>query len=213
MEEYNVWRIIGTVVCAAYIAWIIAALIVSHAKAKRIGIIRVKYPTSPAWFAGAAALTLLMWGSFAFFTAEYNKNNRYLSDMQTRGIAAVAERHNKSIDELLSGAEFVGANSYEDIYVERESASYTKIVEQNRIIMLSDLVGSVMVTLIAMSGCGAYITKGGIMTFTGFKPLKTAARTEGEKICFYTEKKPGRIWAKFPADEKNRALFSEFLIN
>ena len=156
-------------------------------------------------------LTLLMWGSFVFFTAEYNKNSGYLNHLQTRGIAAAAERQNKSVDELLSGAEFVGEESYEDVYVDREIASYTKIVEQNRIIMLSDAVGSVMVTLIVISGCGAYITKSGVMTFMGLRPQKTAAKTANGRICFFLEQNPEKILAKFPANEENAARFSMFL--
>ena len=30
MEKYNVWRIIGTVICTLYIAWMIAALVLTR---------------------------------------------------------------------------------------------------------------------------------------------------------------------------------------
>lgn len=211
MAEYNIWSVIVTAICGAYILWTAAALAVSYVKAKRLGILCVRFPTSVVRFAGAVLLSLLVWGSFAYFAVEYKQNSDYLNGLKTRGIIAAAERRNKTVDELLSGEEFIGELSYEDIYVDREIENYTKIVEQERIVVNSAAVGAVMVTLIVFSGCGAYITKSGGMALTGFKPLKTAAMIIDGRICFYNERGRGRVWTKLPASSENVKLFSGFL--
>ena len=107
--DYSVWRIIGTIICGLFIAWEIAALVLTRLKAVKLGVVYVKYPTSLGWFAGAVLLTVLMWASFAYFTAEYKNNRDYLEDMETRGITAIAERQGKSVGELLDNEELVGS--------------------------------------------------------------------------------------------------------
>lgn len=211
MEEFKVEQIIGAGVCAAVILWNAAALTISRVRAGKAGILRVKYPTTAAGFFGALLLSLTMWGSFVYFAVDYRQAEKHLDDMKTRGMIAVAEYENKTVDELLSGAEFIGDESYEEIYLERETASFTSVAEQKRIIMFAAAIGAFTVTLLMLSGCGAYITKSGVMFFTGIKPLKTRAKIQGNKICFYTSKRPAKAAFKLPATKKNWELFSDFI--
>ena len=176
------WEI--AVICAegAILAGVAAVFALSRFKAGRVGIIKVKFPIYPARF----ALTLLCSAALIALSVRsliaYRRYSDHIADMQTRSIIAVAEYENTTVDALLSGTSFIGEESYEEIYVERETARFQSLSDdalRNAAVFGANAL--VIALIIAMSG-GAYFTKKGVMFFSSFRILRTAGRIKYGKI-------------------------------
>lgn len=189
--------------------------VISRVKAKRNGIIKVKQPLSPIRFAIGIACAVVLAVLFVISLTAHRKYFDHIADMQARGIIAVAEYKNTTPEELLSGVSVIGEKSYEEIYVEHETARFQSLVEDaRRSALVFGINALVLVLTEILAGCmggGAYFTKNGIIFFAGLKLQKTSAKIENGKICFYLNGDTSRALTKLPADEKNTRLFSEFI--
>ena len=207
------WEIAVIYAEGAILFGVTAVFALSRFKAGRIGIIKVKFPVYPARF----ALTLLCSAALAVLAVRslitYRKFSGHIDDMQTRGIIAVAEYDHTTVDELLSGASFIGEESYEEIYVERETARFQSLcADALRNAAVFGANALVVALIIAMSG-GAYFTKKGVMFFSSFRILRTTARIKYGKILFFVNGDLGQVFAKFPVTSTNRKIFSNFIIS
>ena len=207
------WEMAAVYVEGAILFGVAAVFALSRFKAWRIGIIKVKFPIYPARF----ALTLLCSAALAALAVlsliSYRRYSDHIADMQTRGIIAVADHENTTVDELLSGASFIGEESYEEIYVERETARFQSLSEdalRNAAVFGANAL--VVALIIAMSG-GAYFTKKGVMFFSSFRILRTTARIRYGKILFFVNGDLGQVFATFPVTSTNRKIFNNFIIS
>ena len=173
----------------------------------------MKFPIYPVRF----ALTLLCSAALIALSVRslitYRKFSDHITDMQARGITAVAEYENTTVDELLSGVSFIGEKSYEEIYVERETARFQSLSEDAlRNAAVFGANAFVVALIIVMSG-GAYFTKKGVMFFSSFRTLRTNARIKYGKILIFVNGDFSRALTKFPVTSTNRKIFSNFIIS
>lgn len=190
-----------------------AVFAVSRIIAGQIGIIKIKLPVYPARF----ALTLLCAAALGVLAVRslvsYRSFSDHITDMRTRGIIAVADYGNTTVDELLSGVSFIGEESYEEIYVERETARFESLCGDALRNAAVFGANALAVAVLAVMSSGAYFTKKGVMFFTGFKPMRTTARIKYGRILFFINGDLGHVLAKFPVTSTNRKIFSAFIIS
>lgn len=206
--EIAVFCVEGALLAAALIVFVIARIIAGHFR-----IMNIRFPIYPLRFAltllGAVVLAVLFVRSFI----SYRRFSDHITDMQTRGIAAVADYENTTVEELLSGASFIGEESYEEIYVERETARFESLCEDAKRNMTVFGANALAVALLAVLSGGAYFTRKGVLFFTGFKLQKTTATIKNGKILVYINSDYGKALAKFPVTSTNRKNFSGFMID
>lgn len=207
------WEI--AVICAegAILAGVAIVFALSRFKAGRSGILKVKFPIYPMRFTLTLLCSVVLVALAARSLITYRKFSDHITDMQTCGIIAVADYENTSVDELLSGVSFIGEESYEEIYVERETARFQSLSEdalRNAAVFGANAL--VVALIIAMSG-GAYFTKKGVMFFSSFRTVRTTARIKYGKILFFVNGDHGQVFAKFPVTSTNRKIFSNFIIS
>ena len=207
------WEIVLICVEGAILFGAVLVFAASRIMAGHIGIIKVKFPVYPVRF----ALTLLCAAALAVLAVRslfsYRKFNDHITDMRARGIAAVAEYENTTVENLLSGVSFIGEESYEEIYVERETARFQSLCADARRNAAVFGANALIVVLLAAMSSGAYFTKKGVMFFAGFKPMRTTARIKYGKILFFVNGDFGRVFAKFPVTSTNRKIFNSFIIS
>ena len=207
------WEIAVICVEGAIFAGVMIVFAVSWIIAGHIGIIKVKFPIYPLRFAltllcSAALITLAVWSLTA-----YHGYSDHIADMRTRGIIAVAEYENTPVDELLSGVSFIGEESYEEIYVERETARFQSLcadAQRNTVVFGAN---AAVTAILAVLSSGAYFTKKGVMFFMSFRPMRTTARIKFGRILFFINGDFGHVLAKFPVTSTNRKIFSGFIIS
>lgn len=94
MSIDTIFLILLTALCA----WLDGTLIISLVRARKIGIVRVIFPAN---LTGLVLMVCLMAG-LVFLSAESAASSRkysdYVADMGTRGIEAVAEYENRTVD-------------------------------------------------------------------------------------------------------------------
>lgn len=210
---HETWQIVVIGVEGAILAAVLIVFVISRIIAGHFRIMTVRFPIYPVRFAlimlAAAGLAVL----FVRSAISYRKFSDHIDDMEKRGIAAVAEYENTTVDELLSGVSFIGEESYEEIYVERETERFQSLAEDAQRNMTVFGANALAVALLAALSGGAYFTRKGVMFFTGFKPQKTTAAIKNGKILIYINNDYGRALAKFPVTSTNRKIFSGFMID
>lgn len=206
--EIAVFCVEGALLGAALIVFVIARIIAGHFR-----IMKSRFPIYPLRFAltllGAAVLALLFVRSFM----SYRKFSDHIDDMRSRGIAAVADYENTTVEELLSGASFIGEESYEEIYVERETERFQSLVEDARRNMTVFGANALVIALLAVLTSGAYFTRKGVMFFTSFRPIKTTAKIDNGRIHVFINSDYRKALAKFPVTSTNRKNFSGFMLD
>ncbi len=200
-------EIIGICVIGAFVIYGVVLSIISRKKAKKIGILRVKFVRSV--LSTVAAVFIGFDICFCVFcVVKVQKYNDYIADMETRGITAVAEHKNKAVSDLLYGVTDIDEESY---VVNREISTvrgYVKDLRGNVFSMGMSAVG--LFSLVW--GAGVYVTKDGLMGFYETKPQKATAKVKEKKICFYTENATDTALVKFSASEANKKLFAGFIV-
>ena len=206
--EIAVFCVEGALLAALLIVFVISRFIAGHFR-----IMCVRFPIYPVRFIltllGVAALAVLFVRSFM----SCRGFSDHIDDMQKRGIAAVADYENTTVDELLSGVSFIGEESYEEIYVERETERFQSLVEDARRNMTVFGANALVIALLAVLSGGAYFTRKGVMFFMSFKPVKTTAKISSGKIHVFINSDYSRALAKFPVTSTNRKNFSGFMID
>lgn len=160
-------------------------LVITRRRAKRLGVLRVKYPV---WNGGTALSAFAAVLGIFMIIISVTEINRSLADLADYRARLPQE------PELYKW------------YIEPTETSLARDRFQ--------LVYSIFITvleLVMIFKSGAYITKDGVMFFGSLKPQKTAARIELGAINFYIGKKRQRYAFELPETDENRELFSEFL--
>lgn len=184
--NYGVWSVV--IICAAAAAVVLETvyMIITRLRAKRLGILRVKYPiwngdTALSAFVAMLGIIMLI---ISIIVIPHELAD--LADYQAR---------------LSQNPELY------TWYIEKTETSLARDRFQ--------LVYSIVITAIELGTIfksGAYITKDGVLFFGGLKPQKTAARTELGAINFYVGKKRQRYAFELPETDENRELFKSFIL-
>lgn len=198
----------GTLLAAALIVFVIARIIAGH-----FGIMKIRFPIYPVRFALALLCAAVLAVMFVRSFISYRRFSDHISDMQERGIQAVADYENTTVEELLSGDSFIGEESYEEMYVEIETAKFQSLSEDAVRNMTVFGVNALVIALLTALTGGAYFTRKGVMFFTSFKPLKTSAGIKNGKIYVFINGELDRALTKFPVNSTNRKNFSGFMID
>ena len=201
----NAWDIILFSLTIAAVLYYSVCAVISRVKAKKAGIIRVKFPMNTARFvcmAVCAALNVLLVIGRIDECAKY-KNE--MNDLQRLGLVAYYKEY------LNWDLTF---NSPEDEQIETGKllSEYREKYDHKRHIMECQAATAVLFALSALLN-GAYITKKGVFIFGDIKPKNTSAVIEDEMICFQSN---GKLFdytmLKLPASEENLRLYSEFIV-
>ena len=201
-------EIICTCIVGAFVIYAVVLSIISRKKAKKIGILRVKLFGRNVWSTVIAIFIGFDICFCVFGAVNIKKYNDYIADMETRGIAAVAEHKNKAVSDLLYGITDIDEESY---VVNREISTvrgYMKNSCGNVFTMGMSAVGLFSLFL----GAGVYVTKDGLMGFYDTKPQKATAQIKEKMICLYTEIAPDTACVRFSASEENKKLFAGFIV-
>lgn len=200
----NIMDIICGCLIGALIIYIPVSCILSRVNAKKLGIIRAKYPANIKMFVCHAVCAAL--GIMLVITrvGECEKYGKILYGLQTRGVRQFyaeyygikvldfddPEEEEKALDKLIA--------DYQEKYDKERRAA-----EWQAVVMLCFASAALF--------NGAYITKQGLIYFGEIKLKKTAAKIEDGKLRFYLEKNPDGTALTLPATEENLRLYSEFI--
>lgn len=205
--------IIFQILLAALCAWLNVTFIISFVRARKIGIIRVIFPANTV---GAALMTIAA-AAAVFLGAESAASSReysaYAADMETRGIEAVAEYENKSVDSYFEGIVTEKREDYAAHIVAIEKARYEKqanlTLRQSRGYALS----AVLLALYLPSFI-VFVTKDGLMYAGSVKPHKFSVVPRKKRLCVYTDNSAysERAFIKLRNSGKNRDMFSEHIV-
>ena len=184
--NYKVWSIAIIIVAAAALILVTIYVIVTHRRAERIGVLRVKYPV---WGGGTALSALVaMLGIILIIMCAVTI---------PKTVAELADYRERIAD---------GPELY-SWYIEKAENR----LEQYKFQLTYSIVIVVM-ELGTIFKSGAYITKEGVMFFGGLKPQKTAARIENGAINFYVGKKKQRYILELPETDENKELFKSLIV-
>lgn len=182
--NYGIGSIVITCLTAAAVMCEIVRAVLSRRRAKRSGVLRVKYPI---WDKSTAFSAFVLTVAVLFII---------ISAVEIpRGLAKLADYK----------AQLPQDTDLYRMYVEDAERS----VARDRF-ALSYGINIVILELMSIFGRGAYITKDGVMFFNSLKPQKTAARTELGEINFYIGKKRQSFAFSLPETEESTELFKDF---
>lgn len=199
----NVWDIILICLAAAVVLWFAVFSVISRVKAKRAGIIRVKFPANSKTFVCnlvCSALWIIITVSDAGQCAEYKET---MDAVRTLGFQKYHKEYlNWDVTPIPPETEQSATEELFNEYREK----YDR--ERNR----QELRTLCTITFgIAALFNGAYITKKGIVMFGDLKPRDTAAKVEDGMLCFNSRGKREYTVLRLPASEENLRLYSEFI--
>lgn len=202
---------ISIIVLTAVVGIVLILHIITRILAGKHGVLCARFPTgSVAFRLLALCVGVQAWLCVSNFMT-YREHADYITDMETRGIEAIAEHENTTVEKLLSGVTLIGENSYEQIYVEREIERYNSIADDYKERSLG-LTLSTIGFLAALSTTVIYLTKDGVMFWCVFKPAKFTVKVEGKMLRFCMEKSPDKAFIRLFGSKKNKRRFSEFIV-
>lgn len=173
-------------------------MIYAISKAKKIGIIRTVFPMVNGYFIACIIAALCFGISSAACFAEAHGHNTFISDIGTRGMAALDGHYEHEITDR----EVSILHSEKNYHALKAKASTEQAV---------CLAVNTVVFLILALTCGAFITKDGVLIMGWFSPERPYAVVKNGKICVYDETEPGKLFLKLRAMGENLMLFDEFM--
>lgn len=199
----NVWDIILICLAAAVILWFAVSSVISRVKAKRAGIIRVKFPVNTKTFVCnlvCSALWIIIIVSEAWQCAEYKEKanavrtlgfQKFHKEYFSLDVTPIPPATEQSATEKL-------VNEYREKYDRERNGQELRMF-------------CAVTSAIAALFNGAYITKKGVFMFGDPKPRDTAAKVEDGMLCFNSRGKHEYTMLRLPASEENLRLYSEFI--
>lgn len=183
--SYRLWSIVIVILAAAVLIMIAIYCIITHRRAQKIGVLKVKYP---------------VWGGNTALSA-------FVVMLGVIMIVMSALTIPKTIAEIADyNAHIADSPELYSWYIEKTENSLARDKSY-----LACWIVLVVMELVAIFKSGAYITKDGVMEFDGMKPQKTAARIENGAINFYVGKKKQRYIFELPETDENKELFKDFI--
>lgn len=200
------------ILLAALCAWLDGTLIISLVRARKIGIVRVIFPAN---LAGLVLMVCLMAG-LVFLSAESAASSRkysdYVADMGTRGIEAVAEYENRTVDSYFEAIVTEKKEDYAAHIVSIEKARYEKQANLTRRQSRYYALSAVPLVLY-LPGFIVIVTKDGLMYAGSVKPHKFSVLAREKRLCVYTDNSgySEKPFIKLRGSEKNKELFLEYM--
>lgn len=208
MSIDTIFLILLTALCA----WLDGTLIISLVRARKIGIVRVIFPAN---LTGLVLMVCLMAG-LVFLSAESAASSRkysdYVADMGTRGIEAVAEYENRTVDSYFEAIVTEKEEDYAAHIVSIEKARYEKQANLTRRQSRYYALSAVQLVLY-LPGFIVIVTKDGLMYAGSVKPHKFSVLAREKRLCVYTDNSgySEKPFIKLRGSEKNKELFSEYM--
>lgn len=199
----NVWDIILICLMTAVVSWFVVSSVISRVKAKRAGIIRVKFPMNTKMFVCnlvCSAIWIIIIVSEAGLCAEYKEK---MDAVQALGF----QKYHK---EYLNWDVTPIPPETEQSATEELFNGYRKKYDRERNGQELRTLCAITFGIAALFN-GAYITKKGVFMFGDIKPRNTAAKVEDAMLCFQSKGKHEYTMLKLPATEENLRLYSEFM--
>lgn len=201
------------ILLAALCVWLDGTLVISLVRARKIGIVRVIFPAN---LAGLVLMVSLM-AAIVFLSAESAASSRkysdHIADMEKRGIEAVAEYENRTVDSYFEAVITEKKEDYAAHIVSIEKARYEKQANLTR--RQSRYYAIFAAPLLLYLPCFIIlVTKDGLMYAGSVKPHKFSVAERGKRLCVYIDNddRSEKPFIKLHNNEKNRALFSEHIV-
>lgn len=195
----SIESVVTICIFAAVVVFYIVRAVVAVVRAKKAGIVRVIRPHETDFFVfGVIMLVVSAFISIPELTlaARYDT---YIADMERRGISAIAEYRDTTVEDLHISPDT------EDTYLDTEIAAFTK---KKRSAGANGLLYVGMFTLILLMTLtsGAFVTKTGIQTLHSFSQDAFSVMLNGKRIILFNLKTK-RILFKVRANDKNLQFF------
>ncbi|MCX4355564.1 MAG: hypothetical protein OSJ43_04980 [Oscillospiraceae bacterium] len=200
----NVWDIILICLMTAAVLWFGVFSVISRVRAKKAGIIRIKFPANITAFVCMAICAALNITAAVGSAVELPKIKKEMDDLQRLGFVDFhMEYYNWGLKNPVSPETEQSAT--EKLFNEYR-VKYDR--ERNRTELQA--LCALLFAIAALFN-GAYITKKGVFMFGDIKPKNTAAKVEDGQLCFSSRGKLEYTMLKLPATEENLRLYSEFM--
>lgn len=200
----NVWDIILICLMTAAVLWFAVSSVISRVRAKRAGIIRVKFPVNTKVFVChvvCSAIWILLTVTSAVELPELKKQ---VDDLQRLGFLDFHKEY--------YGMTFITPDSPwdEQAATEKLFNEYREKYDRERNLTESRALCALLFGIAALFN-GAYITKKGVFMFGHIKPRNTAVTVEDEMLCFRSKGKLEYTMLRLPASEENLLLYAELM--
>ena len=199
MSVLNIESIVTICIFAVVTVFYIVRAIVAVVRAKKAGIVRIIRPHETDFFV-FGVIMLVVAASVAVneltLAARYDT---HIVDMERRGISAIAEYRDTTVEELHI------APDAEDTYLDTEIAIFTKKKNSAGAIGLLYIGVFTLILLMTLTS-GAFVTKTGIQTLHSFSQDAFSVMLNGKWIILFNLKTK-RILFKVRANSENLQFF------
>lgn len=200
----NVWDIILICLMTAAVLWFAVSSVISRVRAKRAGIIRVKFPVNTKVFVChvvCSAIWILLTVTSAVELPELKKQ---VDDLQRLGFLDFHKEY--------YGMTFITPDSPwdEQAATEKLLNKYREKYDRERNLTELRVLCALCFGIAALFN-GAYITKKGVFMFGHIKPRNTAVTVEDKMLCFQSKGKLEYTMLRLPASEENLLLYAELM--
>lgn len=198
----NIEPIVTICIFAAVVVFYIVRAVFAVNRAKKTGIARVIRPHETDFFVFGVIMLVIAAGIAVSELALAERYNKYISGMTTRGISAIAEYYNTTIEGLYINPDKEDA---EDAYLDAEIEKYT---QKKRSAGANGLryIGMFMLILPITLTSGAIVTKSGIQPLHSFSQVAFSVMLNGKWIILFNLKTK-RILFKVRANDRNLQFF------
>lgn len=200
----NVWDIILICLMTAAVLWFAVSSVISRVRAKRAGIIRVKFPVNTKVFVCHVVCSAIWTLLTVTSTVELPELKKKVDDLQRLGFLDFHKEY--------YGMIFITPDSPWDEQAATEKLFNKYRVKYDRERNLAELRALCALCFgIAALFNGAYITKKGVFMFGHIKPRNTAVTVEDKMLCFQSKGKLEYTMLRLPASEENLLLYAELM--
>ncbi len=200
----NAWDIISACLAGAALIYFIFFFVISRVKAKKLGIIRVKFPANKKTLVCNLICAVLNIMLVVMRVDSCVKYAAAVNDLQTLGYREFQKEY-YDLDYTFESPEA------EQSATEKLLSEYREKYDHERLIMELQTLTALGFACAALFN-GAYITKRGVIMFGDIKPRKTAVCIKDGMLCFRSEGKNEYTMLRLPASEENLRLYSDFMV-
>lgn len=200
----NVWDIILICLMTAAVLWFAVSSVISRVRAKRAGIIRVKFPVNTKVFVCHVVCSAIWILLTVTSTVDLPELKKKVDDLQRLGFLDFHKEY--------YGMTFIMPDSPwdEQAATEKLLNEYREKYDRERNLTELRALCALLFGIAALFN-GAYITKKGVFMFGHIKPRNTAVTVEDKMLCFQSKGKLEYTMLRLPASEENLLLYAELM--
>lgn len=199
----NVWDIILICLMTAAVLWFAVSSVISRVRAKRVGIIRVKFPVNTKVFVCHVVCSAIWILLTVTSTVDLPELKKKVDDLQRLGFL---DFHKEYYGMTITP----GSPWDEQAATEKLLNKYREKYDRERNRTESQALCALLFGIAALFN-GAYITKKGVFMFGHIKPRNTAVTVEDKMLCFQSKGKLEYTMLQLPASEENLLLYAELM--